>query len=144
MPGTYGSAEGLLLYVGMAALLAHSASGVWLLCAGVIALTLLSLWIIRLALPHFTSDDPSAVVLDEVAGQALTLLPLAFLGRDPLSDWLAAGAGFILFRAFDALKPWPIWKLGHFAGALGVLADDLGAAVAAGLVLFGIGGLGWL
>ena len=144
MPGTYGSAEGVLLYIGLEALLGSGPHAVWLLCGSVVLLTVLSQWLIALALPHFSSDDPSQIVLDEVAGQALTLLGMAFLGRDPLSNWLLLAAGFILFRAFDAIKPYPIWKLGHFKGALGVLADDVGAAVAAGLVLSGLGRLGWL
>ena len=144
MPGTYGSTEGVLLYTALATLLRDIPNGVWLLTGAVLLLAVLSNWIIALALPHFFSDDPQAIVLDEIAGQALTLLPLALLGGDPLTDWLAVGTGFILFRAFDALKPWPIWKLGHFKGALGVLADDLGAAVAAALALLALLTLGWL
>jgi len=143
MPGTYGSAEGVILYVALAALLRSVPNGLWLLCAAVLLLTVQSLWIISRALPHFSSDDPSAIVLDEVAGQALTLLGAAFLGRDPLSEWLALAVGFFLFRAFDAIKPYPIWKLGHLRGAWGVLADDLGAAIAAALALFAGGQLGW-
>jgi phosphatidylglycerophosphatase A len=144
MPGTYGSAEGVILYAALSLVLRAVPNGMWLLCAAVLLLTLLSWWIIALALPHFSNDDPQPIVLDEISGQMLTLLPLAFLARDPLSDWLAVGAGFILFRAFDALKPWPIWKLGHFKGALGVLADDVGAAVVAALILFGLLTLAWL
>jgi phosphatidylglycerophosphatase A len=110
----------------------------------VILLQFVSLWIIAKALPHFSSDDPSAVVIDEVAGQSLTLLALAFLHRDPLSSLLAVAVGFILFRVLDSLKPYPIWKLGHLKGALGVLADDIGAAVVAFFNLYGLGRLGWV
>jgi phosphatidylglycerophosphatase A len=143
MPGTYGSAEGLLLYLGLAWALRGSPHGVWILAAAMLLLTALSCWIIHCALPRFSSDDPPAIVLDEVAGQGLTLLGIALARMDLSWSWLSIAAGFVLFRAFDALKPYPIWKLGHWKGALGVLADDVGAAIAAGMVLYGFGRLGW-
>jgi len=144
MPGTYGSAEGVVLYLALAWGLRGVPQGLWFLCAAMLVLTALSLWIIACALPHFSSDDPSAIVLDEVAGQGLTLLGVAFLYPDLSWSWLSLAVAFILFRAFDTLKPYPIWKLGHWKGALGVLADDVGAAVAAGVALYGLGRLGWL
>jgi phosphatidylglycerophosphatase A len=144
MPGTYGSAEGVVLYLGLVWGLQGKPPGLWILCAALLAVTALSLWIISCALPHFSSDDPSAIVLDEVAGQGLTLLGMAFAHPDLSWSWLSLAVGFVLFRGFDALKPYPIWKLGHFRGALGVLADDVGAAVAAGLVLHGLARIGWL
>ena len=144
MPGTYGSAEGAVLYLGLACALRGVPQGLWILCAAMLVLTALSLWIIACALPHFSSDDPSAIVLDEVAGQGLTLLGIAFVHPDLSWNWLSLAVAFVLFRAFDALKPYPIWKLGHWKGALGVLADDVGAAVAAGVALYGFGRLGWL
>jgi phosphatidylglycerophosphatase A len=144
MPGTYGSAEGVLLYLGLTRLLHGTPHGLWILCAALLLLTGLSWWIIARALPHFSSDDPPAIVLDEVAGQGLTLLGIALAHADLSWSWLSLAAGFILFRAFDALKPYPIWKLGHWKGALGVLADDVGAGVAAGAVLFGLVRIGWV
>lgn len=144
MPGTYGSAEGVVVYAGLAWGLRDVPQGRWILCAVILAVTALSLWIIGRALPHFSSDDPSAIVLDEVAGQGITLLGIAFARPDLPWSWLSLAVGFVLFRAFDALKPYPIWKLGHCKGALGVLADDVGAAVAAGLIVYGLGRLGWI
>jgi phosphatidylglycerophosphatase A len=144
MPGTYGSTEGVVLYLGFVWCLRGNPQGLEILCAALLAETALSLWIIARALPHFSSDDPSAIVIDEVAGQGLTLLGMAFAHPDLSWSWLSLAAGFVLFRAFDALKPYPIWKLGHFKDALGVLADDVGAAVAAGLVLYGLARIGWI
>jgi len=144
MPGTYGSAEGVVLYLALARIFRGQPQAFWLLCAAVLLLTFLSLWIIALALPHFSSDDPSAIVIDEVAGQGITLLGIAFLHRDLSSSWLALAVGFILFRVLDSLKPYPIWKLGHWKGAVGVLADDVGAAAVAALTLYGISRLGWV
>jgi phosphatidylglycerophosphatase A len=82
-------------------------------------------------------EDPRAVVIDEVAGQWLVLLaaPLA-----PLPYALA----FLLFRIFDVWKPWPArWADRHLGGGLGIMLDDLFAAIYAGLlllVLLAIGG----
>jgi len=142
MPGTYGSAQGAVLYFLLAAFTARLPYHPWPLTAAVLLLVVFSLLIIAAALPHFSSDDPSAIVLDEVAGQALTLLPLAFLPAVPGIPWIAVGAGFLLFRTLDTLKPYPIWKLGHLKGAWGVLADDLGAGLVAALLLFALTRLG--
>jgi phosphatidylglycerophosphatase A len=144
MPGTYGSAEGAALYVVLARLFGGTAHAAWYLLAAAALLTIFSYWTIALALPHFSSDDPSAVVVDEIAGQAITLLALAFLNRDPVSSWFAVATGFLFFRILDSLKPYPIWKMGYWEGALGVLADDVGAAIVAALALYGLGRLGWV
>jgi len=73
--------------------------------------------------------DPGFVVIDEVAGQWLALLAAP---RDPLA-WVLA---FLLFRIFDIWKPWPVrWADQDITGGLGVMLDDLLAAVYAALVL---------
>jgi phosphatidylglycerophosphatase A len=74
-------------------------------------------------------DDPGAVVIDEVAGQWTVLLASP---REPLLYALA----FVLFRAFDIWKPWPAgWADRNVTGGLGIVLDDLLAAVYAILVL---------
>lgn len=66
--------------------------------------------------------DPGCVVIDEVAGQWLTLL-LAPAG------WKTVLAGFILFRVFDVLKPFPLRRLERLPQGWGIVVDDLGAGV---------------
>ena len=82
------------------------------------------------------SAEPSAIVIDEVA-EWLTLLPAPI---EPLVYVLA----FLLFRAFDIWKPWPVrWADRHLSGGFGIMLDDLLAAVYAAfalLVLMTIGG----
>jgi phosphatidylglycerophosphatase A len=82
--------------------------------------------------------DPNAVVIDEIAGQWLVLVPAPL---DPLAYTLA----FLLFRIFDIWKPWPVsWADRHVKGGLGIMLDDLLAAVYATvslLVLLAIGGV---
>jgi phosphatidylglycerophosphatase A len=73
--------------------------------------------------------DPGAIVIDEVAAQWLVLLAVPL---DPLSY----AAAFLLFRIFDIWKPWPVSLADRrVAGGLGVMLDDLLAAVYAVLVL---------
>ena len=83
-------------------------------------------------------SDPGEVVVDELAGQAMTFLAI---GAMPVKQvWLVAGGGFALFRIFDIAKPWPIRKLETLPKGWGILADDLLAGVYAWIVLqIGIG-----
>jgi len=83
-------------------------------------------------------DDPREVVADELAGQAVTFLAIAFLAPQTFSTgqiWVITAGGFLLFRLFDIAKPWPIRKLEKLPEGWGVLADDLLAGVYAGIVL---------
>jgi phosphatidylglycerophosphatase A len=71
--------------------------------------------------------DPSHVVIDEVAGQLVTLIACPI-------HWKPLLVGFILFRAFDILKPPPIRSLEKLPEGTGIVVDDLGAGVY-GLIL---------
>ena len=136
MPGTYGSALGVLLYLGLAALARTTAYPAWILGAAAIAVVALSIWVAALALRSFYEPDPQVIVLDEVAGQVLALLPLPLTTPlAPGSYWIAVGIGFLLFRALDALKPYPIWKAERLHGAWGVMGDDLVAGLIAAAAL---------
>jgi phosphatidylglycerophosphatase A len=76
-------------------------------------------------------DDPSWVVSDEVAGQALACMAAIPFG----GGWLPTGAAFLLFRLFDITKWGPVGMLEKLPGARGVLLDDLAAGgIAASLV----------
>ena len=72
--------------------------------------------------------DPSHVVIDEVAGQLLTLVACPIV-------WQALLAGFILFRVFDIVKPPPVRSLERLPEGTGIVVDDLGAGVYALIVL---------
>ena len=71
------------------------------------------------------TEDPGSVVFDEIVGCLWTMLLVPF-------SLAAAIVGFILFRLFDTTKPWPIHRFEALHGGLGVMADDLAAALAAG------------
>lgn len=75
-------------------------------------------------------SDPGSIVIDEVAGQALTLLVAG------TNLWLYI-LGFILFRLFDITKPWPVsWADQKVKGGLGIMLDDIFAGIIAGLILW--------
>lgn len=125
MPGTWGALAALPF-----AWLLSSMGGPWLVIAAAAAVFLLGLWAAARYMRIVQVHDPGAVVVDEVAAQWLTL---AFMPLDPVVYML----GFLLFRAADVIKPWPAsWIDRRVGGAIGVMADDLVAALYAGGVLW--------
>ncbi len=71
-------------------------------------------------------EDPSLVVIDEVAGMLVTYFAL----NAGMLGWVA---GFFWFRFFDILKPFGVRKLEKLGGGLGIMVDDLGAGVLAAI-----------
>ena len=122
-PGTAGSA------VGVALLMLVRASG----SAGLEALILpaivaAGIWAASAAERDYGRADPPAVVIDEVAGMWVTLLWLPV-------GWVGALAGFLAFRFFDIVKPFPARTAERLPGGWGVMADDLVAGVYAALTV---------
>ena len=134
-PGTFGSAVGLALF----ALIRWSGSSAIEL--GVIVLLfVLGVWSGNAAERHFRRVDPGPVVLDEVAGMLITLalLPVNIYG---------AIVGFVIFRLFDVIKPWPANRLEALPGGLGMMADDAMAGIYGNVamrVLIAVLPAGWL
>lgn len=120
-PGTWGS------LAAMPAMLLGPAGAAILAClVGVLG------WVaVRSVLADRPADDPGWIVVDEAAGMlvALAALPAG-------AGWVGAVAAFLLFRAFDILKPWPVSWADGLHGATGVMLDDiLAGAIAAALLL---------
>jgi phosphatidylglycerophosphatase A len=123
-PGTFGSAVGLLVW---AALWALSGS-VGVHAAAIVVVFVAGSWSGTVAERRYGATDPGAVVIDEVLGMLITL----FL--NPVG-WSGALAGFVIFRIFDVIKPYPANRLERLHGGLGIMADDAMAAVYANMVL---------
>jgi len=123
VPGTVGSLPGVALAWAVA-----SFGGQLALLAATVAVTLVGFWAAEGGARHFGRSDPRPVVIDEIAGQMVTLLWIP-----PAATSLAAA--FLLFRAFDVVKPFPAGRLEALPGGSGIMADDLMAGVYANLVL---------
>ena len=132
-PGTWGSLAALPF-----AWTLHAYSSWPLLALATISVFLLGVWASCGYLARLGGDDPGPVVIDEVAGMWMTLIPAAYLS--PYTpDIVTYGVGFILFRIADIFKPWPAsWADRTIHGGLGIMLDDIIAAVfsALGLTLF--------
>jgi phosphatidylglycerophosphatase A len=121
-PGTAGSLVGLLLFLPLA-------SRAWpVQLAAAVAVTLLGALAGGRLATLVARKDPGLVVVDEVAGQWITLIGL------PLTPVIAI-AGFLLFRVMDIVKPWPARDLERLPGGWGIMADDVAAGIYAHLLL---------
>ena len=113
------------------------AGGPWALFAAAVVAFLVGLWASGVYATATGTHDPGQVVIDEVAGQWLTLVPLALtpLALDPV----LYGIAFVSFRVFDVFKPWPASYFDqHLPGAWGIMTDDIAAGVYAGAVTYGL------
>ena len=135
-PGTWGSAFAVLAWF----VISRSISTE--LRTG--TLILLALAVIAVGIPAATrvaigsgNKDPQNVIIDEVAGQWITLIaaPVA---------WKSLLVGFILFRGFDIFKPPPIRRIETLPGGFGIVLDDVGAGIYALIVMHLLLYLGWL
>ena len=103
--------------------------------AAILVVSLLTVALGPWAERHFGLKDPPAVVLDEVAGFLITILPLHASGGAPTAGRLALG--FALFRVLDVLKPPPARRLEALPAGWGVLLDDAACGVYGLLLLCG-------
>ena len=99
----------------------------------ILIVTLLGIWGASRVESLSRIKDPGKVVVDEVAGQLIALLPLPLLGIWPLKIWIIVS--FVLFRFFDIVKPYPARQLEGLHGGLGIMADDIVAGAYAAVVL---------
>jgi phosphatidylglycerophosphatase A len=122
-PGTVGSAVGLVVY-----LLVWWSRSIAVEVGLIVVLFLAGVWAATTAERYFGGIDPGPVVIDEVVGMLITLafIPVGVSG---------ALAGFFIFRVFDVIKPYPAGRLERLHGGLGVMADDVMAAIYANISL---------
>jgi phosphatidylglycerophosphatase A len=126
-PGTWGSAATVLLWW----LLTREIPQMWQPWTA----ATLALFAIAIGIPAATivaraafSKDPQFVVIDEVAGQLITLIAVP-------ASWKCLLAGFILFRGFDMVKPPPVRQLERLPEGTGIVIDDVGAGLYALIVM---------
>jgi len=144
-PGTLGSLVGVLLFLAIRRLaivllvpyaFSHhfnlftlQSVELAVMLIAILIVTFGGIWAASRAESLFQRKDPGAVVIDEVSGQMIALLPvLVFVG----SVWAVVSA-FILFRAFDIWKPYPVRRLEALESGLGIMCDDVAAGLYAAI-----------
>jgi len=121
-PGTAGTLVGILI-----CLLCYPLA--WpLRFLFVVAISAISIYVAGQAEILYGKTDDQRIVIDEIAGLQVTMLPVAITG-------LHLCIAFVLFRIFDIWKPFPLDHFQKFPGGWGVVADDLGAGIYGGLIL---------
>ncbi len=132
-PGTWGSAAAI-----PAAWVIHGLGGFPALLLASVAVTFVGWWATAAATRGKENHDPGEIVIDEVAGMWVALLPLSAglwqAGVDPwVFPWPGWVGAFVLFRVFDILKPGPIGWADRMHTPLGVMLDDVLAGFAAAI-----------
>ena len=116
----------------------HVLGGPWVFAAAILAVFFIGWWATRGHTARTGVEDPSEVVIDEVVGMWIAMLPVSFgaemVGADILAlypGWIAA---FFLFRVFDIFKMGPARWADNRSDALGVMLDDVFAGIFAAIV----------
>ena len=132
--GTWGSLAALPV-----ALVLHWIGGPYVLMLGILVTFVAGVWATLIETAGSDNHDPSEIVIDEVAGQWVALLPVsigaAHADVGVLALWPGWVVAFLAFRAFDILKPGPIGWADRRDDPLGVMLDDILAGVAAAVVV---------
>ena len=97
--------------------------------------TLLSYIAIRNYTAEFLEKDRSEIVIDEVIGQSISLLPLLFFTEDLPSLFYMCLVSFLFFRFFDISKPFPINKVDKMNNTFGIIFDDILAGILSAILL---------
>jgi phosphatidylglycerophosphatase A len=123
-PGTWGSLLALILWWWLLAPLTW-----WLQLAVALVVFVFGVKLVERITQRYGVGDEPAIVIDEFVGLWVALLGVG-------QELLPAILGFVAFRVFDIIKPWPIrWADAHIKGGLGVMLDDLMAGILALFVL---------
>lgn len=129
-PGTWGSLGAVPFGVALYAL-----GGPYVLAVASIIITFVGLWAADKFDKDMDSHDSKMIVIDEVAGQWIALIPAAL---NPILIFVA----FLGFRFFDILKPWPVSFFDQkVEGAVGVMGDDIIAGLMACALVIAVSGL---
>ncbi|KAF3977262.1 MAG: phosphatidylglycerophosphatase A [Methylococcales symbiont of Iophon sp. n. MRB-2018] len=117
IPGTMGTVAAIPVY------LLFIQADFWLYSMLTVLVMISGIWICDSATKQLGVDDFGGIVWDEIAGFLITMWLVPF-------SWYAVFLGFVFFRVFDILKPWPIgWIDKKVKGGLGIMLDDVFAAV---------------
>jgi phosphatidylglycerophosphatase A len=127
-PGSWGSAAAALLWLGAASFRPSEASLSWITLLAALAALAIGTPAATIVERESSRPDPGHVVIDEVCGQWIALIH----STANLSHLLA---GFLFFRLFDIVKPWPARQLENLPAGWGIMLDDVAAGVYALLLM---------
>ena len=129
-PGTFGSIFAWILFIVVSHFL--DSTNMVVLCVFIIVI---SIWVCEKASNDLIERDHKSIVIDELAGMWLCLLPVLFLASSQQERIIYAVVALIFFRIFDILKPYPISYLDEkFKNGFGIVLDDLVAGIFAIIV----------
>lgn len=131
-PGTFGTLAAIPVYY------LFAQTGMIFYSLLTVIATVAGIWICDIAAKKLDEHDFGGIVWDEIAGYLITMWLVPF-------SWKAVVLGFVLFRLFDIVKPWPIkWIDRKVQGGFGIMLDDVLAAVFAGALLLWAVKSGWI
>lgn len=128
IPGTFGSVAGLFIYIFL-----RDNSCLLILASSLIVILGFS-WAGKTA-KEFSRRDPPQIVIDEISGMLISFLALPGYAAGESIDKLVLIIGFIIFRIFDSIKPYPADRFHRLGGSLGIMGDDIIAGIYTNLVL---------
>jgi phosphatidylglycerophosphatase A len=131
-PGTMGTLGAIPLYWAVAR---AGRPGV---AVAAIVVTAIGVWAASVVARELGTKDPQVVVVDEVAGMLVTMLPVRSVSVG------AVVVGFLVFRLLDVTKPWPIRRFEALPGGWGIVMDDVAAGIVGAAIMAALRGMGAL
>ncbi len=132
VPGTMGTAVSILPFLAMAHL------NLWVYLSITLLSVIVGIYLCGYACEKLGVHDHKGIVWDEFSGFWITMFAVPVMDNGTI-NWVLLGIGFVLFRFFDMVKPWPIsWADKKVDGGVGVMLDDVLAGIAGCLVLHGL------
>ena len=126
-PGTVGSIFGWIIFI----VLSHYIEMIF----ATVLIIFLSIYVSNLATKDLVNKDHKSIVIDEMAGIWLAMIPVIYIASSQYERTFYAVLTLIFFRLFDILKPYPISYVDkNFKGGFGIVLDDLIAGVFAGIL----------
>lgn len=130
IPGTFGSLVGVGLFL---LLFSATSASFAVVLVSILIITFAGIWAAFRTEALENRKDPGKVVVDEVAGQMIALLPLTLFSLQSLTRGVIVS--FVLFRLFDIFKPYPAGRFERLRGGFGIMCDDLVAGVYAAVIM---------
>ena len=126
-PGTFGSIFAWFVFI----FLSHYVNMIFL----TFAVGIFSVWICEKITKDLVIKDHKSIVIDELVGTWISLLPVLFIADDRYERIIYAAIALILFRFFDILKPYPISFFDkEYKNGLGIVLDDVIAGIFSGIL----------